>query len=316
MKIGWHSNQLGLRGTEVAIFDYAHFNETLLNNKSIIISDKNNPNLERLMDFKNRFDVELYSNFSDDINSIVDKHNLDVIFYIKMGIIDGKLCNKCKNMVQTIFRFNQPHGELYFYNSQWLANYCGSNEWLPHIVKRFPDITDDLKTELNIPSDSLVFGFYGGGDSFNIDYVKQCVYDISKEDNNIYFLFMNSDKFCDSNKVIFLNGNSDINYKNKFISTCDACLHARDGGETFGLTIAEFSIKNKPIICCRNVPEQNHISILKENAFYYGNYEEVNYILRNFKQICDFNKNYDFYSQQFSPENVMNKFNEMVTRIL
>ena len=37
MNILFHSNQLSERGTEIALFDYAHFNETMLNNKSFII---------------------------------------------------------------------------------------------------------------------------------------------------------------------------------------------------------------------------------------------------------------------------------------
>lgn len=32
------SNKLTLRGTEVSLYDYAYYNETLLNNKSIIIT--------------------------------------------------------------------------------------------------------------------------------------------------------------------------------------------------------------------------------------------------------------------------------------
>jgi len=30
MKVAFHSNQLGEGGTEVALYDYAHFNETIL----------------------------------------------------------------------------------------------------------------------------------------------------------------------------------------------------------------------------------------------------------------------------------------------
>ena len=40
----------------------------------------------------------------------------------------------------------------------------------------------------------------------------------------------------------------DLNYKVKFINTCDAMIHARAMGETFGLAVAEFSKKNKPVI--------------------------------------------------------------------
>ncbi len=36
--VAFHSNQLGIRGTEVALYDYARYNEEILGNKSYIIS--------------------------------------------------------------------------------------------------------------------------------------------------------------------------------------------------------------------------------------------------------------------------------------
>ena len=36
--VAFLSNKLTLRGTEVAIYDYAHYNETLLGNKSVMIT--------------------------------------------------------------------------------------------------------------------------------------------------------------------------------------------------------------------------------------------------------------------------------------
>ena len=42
MKIAFHSNQLGVRGTEIALYDYAFYNREILGNDSIIISDRNN----------------------------------------------------------------------------------------------------------------------------------------------------------------------------------------------------------------------------------------------------------------------------------
>ena len=38
MNIVFHSNQLSLRGTEVAIYDYARYNEEYLGNNSIIFA--------------------------------------------------------------------------------------------------------------------------------------------------------------------------------------------------------------------------------------------------------------------------------------
>ena len=50
--------------------------------------------------------------------------------------------------------------------------------------------------------------------------------------------------------IIYLPPTYSIKRKIEFINTCDGCLHARNMGESFGLTLAEFSVKNKPIITC------------------------------------------------------------------
>ena len=46
-KIAFHSNQLSLRGTEIALFAYAKYNEDILGNKSVILTSPNN-NLDAL----------------------------------------------------------------------------------------------------------------------------------------------------------------------------------------------------------------------------------------------------------------------------
>ena len=61
--IAFHSNQLGIRGTN-SIYIYAKNNQTILKNKSFIISDKNN-DLQALKKFEDRFDVFLYDNFEE-----------------------------------------------------------------------------------------------------------------------------------------------------------------------------------------------------------------------------------------------------------
>lgn len=50
--VAFLSNKLTLRGTEVAIYDYAHYNETLLGNHSIIITRDYNR-------IKNEYDVDV-----------------------------------------------------------------------------------------------------------------------------------------------------------------------------------------------------------------------------------------------------------------
>ena len=50
MKIAFHQPHLSERGTTVAMFDYAYYNEVLLNNESIIITQKNHQHTNENMD--------------------------------------------------------------------------------------------------------------------------------------------------------------------------------------------------------------------------------------------------------------------------
>ena len=41
-KVAFWTNQLCERGTEIGMYNYAHFNEIILNNKSFIFYERNN----------------------------------------------------------------------------------------------------------------------------------------------------------------------------------------------------------------------------------------------------------------------------------
>jgi hypothetical protein len=77
--VGFLSNKLTLRGSEIAMYDYAHFNEVLLKNKSIIITRDYNrvarepdSKIEAYQKFQYRFTVEYYQNNQDiDIHIII-----------------------------------------------------------------------------------------------------------------------------------------------------------------------------------------------------------------------------------------------------
>ena len=76
---------------------------------------------------------------------------------------------------------------------------------------------------------------------------QKAVLNVAKKRKNIYFLFLNINKFCNHPQIIFLKGTADEKRKKLFINTCDAMIYGRSLGESFGLSIAEFSILNKPI---------------------------------------------------------------------
>lgn len=312
MKIAFHSNQLGVRGIEVALYDYALYNRELLGNDSVIISDAN-ADLAAYDKFKSQFEVFLYRDFSE-VQQYVDSNNIDVVYYQKSGQQDGKLVNNAKNVVHSVFQFYQPHGDVYSYISEWLANQMGGPQqsFVPYIVDILKyDHNQNYREFLNIPKDATVFGYYGGPDSFNIDFAKKAVVDVARADRGTYFLFMNSIPFCTEPNVLFLEGTTDFEKKIGFINTCDACLHARNGGESFGLTVAEFSSKNKPVIttsyCTVALNDLAHLHMLGDKAVLYNNYSDLVSILTNFKATIDPNKDWNAY-KQFTPEHVMSKF--------
>jgi hypothetical protein len=312
MKIAFHSNQLGLRGTEVALFDYAYYNRELLGNESIIISDSS-ADLAALNKFKSEFNVLLYNNFND-VTKWVDQLGIDAVYYQKAGYHDNKLVPNARNLVHTVFQFNQPHGDVYAYISEWLSEHMSNHElpFVPYMVDILKyDHNENYREFLNIPAGAMVFGYYGGSDSFNIDFSKKAVIDVARSNKNIYFLFMNVTAFCSESNVIFLEGTTDFSKKIGFINTCDACIHARNGGESFGLTVAEFSIKNKPVVttsyCNVALNDLAHIQMLNDRAVLYNDYDSLVRILTNFNDIRASKDNWNMYSK-YNPVDVMQQF--------
>jgi hypothetical protein len=86
-------------------------------------------------------------------------------------------------------------------------------------------------------------------------------------------------------------------------------IHARSIGETFGLSIAEFSSHNKPIITCR-CGDLEHVSILKDKGLYYNSYHELIDIFNNFVNIKTSRNDWNAYLD-YSPENVMLLFKKI-----
>lgn len=234
------------------------------------------------------------------------------MYLIKYGNIDNKLSKVVPNLIHSVF-MNGIHGNCYAYVSKWLSEKYGNNaKFVPHMID-LPNIIDNMRDELKIPQDAIVFGSYGGRYSFDIDFVKQCVNDIVKYNKNIYFLFMNFDHgtTIKHDRIIYLPGNVDRKYKVKMINTCDAMIHARKIGETFGLSIGEFSSKNKPIITYKspnNDCDKEHIRILGKKGLYYTNYNELYNLLNTFTP--EPNKDWNCYSE-YTPNKVMRIFEDV-----
>lgn len=314
-KIAFWDNNLNFRGTSESIYDYAHFNEEILGNQSVIFSLKSG-DLQNLNKFEKRFQTILVDDFSE-CDKFIYKNKFDYIYIIKYGCIDNLVSLNTPSLIHSVFNVNQPHGYKYFYVSDYLAklnNYSIDSHSLPHIVKKINIEVEDYREKLKIPRDALVFGCLGGKDEFNINFAKTAVNKILSKNNNIYFLFMTITKFIDHPRAIFLPSTKNENYeKLSFVRACDAMLHAREGGETFGCACAEFGIENKPIITYSQsgVGFMAHVDILKEKAILYSNEEELYDILSNFNKY-NIHKDYASCYKNYSPELIMNKFKNLL----
>ena len=87
MKIAFHTNEIGVRGTELATFKYAHYNEEILGNDSIYIAGPTTSRFEHPLaseKFGNRFHVRRYDNWKQ-IDSILEEEKVDVLYMQKGG---------------------------------------------------------------------------------------------------------------------------------------------------------------------------------------------------------------------------------------
>lgn len=316
MKIGFLTNKLTLRGTEVAVYDYAHHNEKLLGNESIIIT-------RSFSSVQNSYDVEIkaYKKFEKRfpkifyydqmlLDEIIESEKIDVLYIIKSGGKgDNLFTSKCKCVIHCVFDLNDPHGDVYAAISSTLNQIWNTSfPVVPHMID-VGETSENLRKALGIHENNLVFGRYGGRESFDIVFAKEVVYQLALENSNITFIFMNTFPFCKLGNVLFIQGTDDMLMKRRFINTCDAMIHARQRGESFGLSCGEFAVCGKPVITFGDSKERNHLDVLGEKALVYRNKDELYKILKEFdKNKCDMQENgYKFYT----PENVMKIFKQV-----
>ena len=314
MKIGFHTNGLSLRGTEIALYDYAHQNQQLLGNESVIFYRKNYPVDQTVLEkFSKQFKLLPYDG-QNELNHLIEQEKIDLTYFIKSGERDDAICESSPSLIHAVFptKTEEFHGDKYAFVSQWLSKEYSNNKipFVPHMIE-MPENDGNLRSELGIPEGATVLGWYGGSDSFNLDFVKRAVEAAVQKRSDLYFLFMNMKPFAQHERLLFLPGNSDLDYKVKFINTCDGMLHARGIGESFGLACGEFSIKGKPVITYALSPQRSHIEILGDKAILYKGKKDLAEIFQNFNRSIQNEKNWDAYSKNFNAKEVMRQFKEV-----
>ena len=221
------------------------------------------------------------------------------------------LVKNSKNLIHAVFNI-EPFGDIYSAISDYIIKKSKFPylEAIPYMID-LPYNINNMRKQLNIPSDYFVIGRYGGLEQFDIKITHDAIKHIlNNNHNNLFFLFVNTNKFYEHPRIMYLDKIIEPELKVSFINTCDCMIHARSDGETFGLAIAEFSTLNKPIITCRSPVDNCHIDILGNNAIIYESEESLINILNNIQTITNSRTDWNMY-KEYTPLNVMKKFHKV-----
>jgi FkbM family methyltransferase len=128
------------------------------------------------------------------------------------------------------------------------------------------------RDSLGIPADALVLGRHGGFETFDVPDVQSSVIKLANTfGNKLHFVFVNTKKWSEDlpPNVHFLPCSTSRSFISAFISLCDGMIHARQRGETFGLSCAEFAVHGKLVLSWTPaIPpadyERNHIDLLRD----------------------------------------------------
>lgn len=326
-KILFLEEMFHMQGSTRAMVDYAHFNEKLLGNKSILaFGQKENfppwtespfkEMADKTLDsLSERFDVFFYKDIND-LENFIDKNNIHGMYNIKSGEPVGVFPKNTKTLVHSVFPqpISNVHGHKFAFVSKWLSDVCsgGRVPFVPHLIN-VPKIDKQesrkhIRNHFNIPENAFVYGRIGGYNDFNLPFVYSAISNALNARKDLYFLLICTKPFIKHERVIYVDPIHDLKQKYTHIAACDAMIHARHHGETFGLAIAEFCALNKPILTWKHGHGKGYIDILKNDAIYYEDENDLFHHFLNF--IPDTTKDYNSY-RDYNPKNVMKQFNDV-----
>lgn len=314
MKIALHSSYLGYRGTEIALMDYAWgLRERLGHQPFFLLPWQEGRETHPVAGLMRNLGPLRFYRSAEERERILREEKADFFYGIKNGFADGVVSRQVPTGIHAIFRESEFHGDVYAYVSPWLSRVMshGRTPWVPHMVRLAP-ADRDLRQEWGIPADAVVFGRHGGDDSFDIPWVQAAVVDMALKRPDLWFLFLNTRRFPgveSSPRVLFLPPVTDSSHKRAFLEACDAMIHGRQRGETFGLACAEFVEAGKPVFTFADSPERAHLELLGGAAHTYRNRKELLGLLAGFRKGEKVVRGGG--ASIWNPEKVMQRFNEV-----
>ncbi|MFY9578102.1 MAG: hypothetical protein WAQ33_02145, partial [Gaiellaceae bacterium] len=267
--------------------------------------------------FEERFEVVLYRT--------PDEIVCDALYVIKRGR-PGRITTGIPELNHAFIDASEPHGHRFAAVSEWVARTATRTLRLPrgrtirvprlkkpavvpHIVK-LPDVAEDLRDELGIPQDAVVFGRHGGIGTFSVDFVRDAVRSVVDERKDAWFVLINVEQFYEHPRIVDLPMTTDREAIRRFVNTCDYMLHAYHLGETFGLAVAEFALVGAPVITYVDAPRKAHLDLLPDGLrLGYSTYDDLLGHLRTLeRRVAPIPSD---IAESYSVERVMKRFDEV-----
>jgi len=301
MKVAFHSRLVTERGSEGAMLDYARLNRSVLGNESVLCLPDNpdfagNSILEK---WKKEFPILFYQT-PHELGRKLRNEGAEVIYLTKAGPYDGFLVPGVKNCVHAQFLCDEFHGDVYAYLSPWMSRVMTGREdsFVPFFVPRL-ESEKNLRSQLGISARARVFGRHGGWDTFNIPFVRKVVAEHARQHPEDHFVFLNTKPIRRTERlqnVHYLPATVDAVEKAKFLATCDAMIHARDTGETFGLAVAEFAVLGKQVFTFGGSREKAHLELLEQAGHRYFDASGLKKLLADFSPGPASSSRYGYYA--------------------
>ena len=303
--------ELHLRGTCVASYSYADAAETVLGHRPIVFFDLRARHDSRAAErFGRRFSLVGYES-EDDLDRLLARERVDLMHVQKGDRRDCRIARAAPTAVHQVFPAfaRDAHGSAYAYISCWLARVCAGDRGpcVPYIVA-LPPAAGDLRHELGIPADALALGCHGGADSFDLECARRALAAALERRRDLWFVGLNLTPFLKHERAVFLPGVFELKRKRAFLETCDAMLHARARGETFGLAVAEFSVANRPVLTPANTRERAHLEMLGDAALLYRGERDLLRQLLALDRAELKRRDWDRYSAAYAAAPVMRRF--------
>lgn len=206
-----------------------------------------------------------YTPIESNFDEVVRSANLDIIHYTRGGYHEWPFNKRhAKLQIETnVFGYVDYSGfcDFSFFISDYVKKIHQSNKETSGVVSYIPvempvPYQEDLRAELKIKENTLVFGRIGRPGNFHPIGLK--AYASIKpqfEYENIAYIIQNPPPECiqfveqnNTQDVYFLPQTNDDKRLELFYNTIDVFAHFRADGECFGVGIAQAMLRGKPVI--------------------------------------------------------------------